>query len=80
MRDNAKSLDQLLAAAILLLPFMQHLPLLQFPADILFLIFYQLSVEDLVNLASVSFIPIHQVAPMMMRFPTDLQDLPLHFQ
>lgn len=56
MRDNAKSLDQLLAAAILLLPFMQHLPLLQFPVDILFLIFYQLSVEDLVNLASVSFI------------------------
>lgn len=34
-------------------PSMQHLPLLEFPIDILFLILYELPVEDLLNLALV---------------------------
>lgn len=43
---------------------MQQPSLLQLPADILFLILYQLPVGDLINLASVSIIvPIRQVTP-----------------
>lgn len=59
---------------------MQHLPLLDFPIDILFLILYELSVEDLVSLASVSPITFHQAAPVLIYSPqTDLQDVQLHF-
>jgi len=56
---------------------MQRLPLLDFPIDILFLILYELSVEDLVSLASVSPTTAHQMAPLLMP-RTDLQDFLLH--
>lgn len=58
---------------------MQHFPLLDFPVDILFLILYHLSVEDLVSLASVSLIATHKVAPLLIQHRTDLQDVLLHF-
>lgn len=58
----ATSADQLLSPPT---P-MRHLPLLDFPIDILYLILYELSIEDLVSLASVSSIVIHQVAPLLI--------------
>lgn len=58
---------------------MQRLPLLDFPIDILFLILYELSVEDLVNLSSVSPVTTHQVAPPLIHHRTDLQDFLRHF-
>jgi hypothetical protein len=59
---------------------MNRLPLLDFPIDILFLILYELSVGDLVSLASVSSISTHRVAPPLTHPRTDLQDFLLHFQ
>ena len=58
---------------------MQHLPLLDFPIDILFLILYELPIEDLVSLASVSPITNHDAIPLLTRHRTDLQDFLLHF-
>ena len=58
---------------------MQHLPLLDFPTDVLFLILYELPIEDLLNLSSVSFINIHPAALVLINRPQiDLQDFPLH--
>lgn len=51
---------------------MRHLPLLEFPIDILFLILYELPVEDLLNLASVSFINIRQATLTLNHALTDL--------
>lgn len=59
---------------------MQHFPLLNFPIDILFLILYELSVEDLVSLASVSLIATHRaVLPLLIYHRTDLQGVLLYF-
>jgi len=59
---------------------MQHFPLLDFPIDILFLILYELSVEDLVSLASVSPNPTHKaVAPLLIHNRTDLQEVVHYF-
>lgn len=58
---------------------MQRFPLLDFPIDILFLILYELSVEDLVSLASVPPIVTHQVAPLLIHHQTDLQGVLLYF-
>ena len=58
---------------------MQHLPLLDFPIDILFLILYELPIQDLVSLASVSRITDHDPTPLLTRHRTDLQDFLLHF-
>jgi len=58
---------------------MQRFPLLDFPVDILFLILYELSVEDLVSLASVpSIAPIEWHLRVLIRLPIDLQDFLLH--
>ena len=72
---TAKSVDQFLPPSTS----MQRLPLLDFPIDILFLILYELPIEDLVSIASVSSIITHQVAPPLIHPRTDLQDflLPL---
>jgi len=59
---------------------MQHFPLLDFPIDILFLILYELSVEDLVTLASVSPNATHKtVVPLLIHHRTDLQEVVLYF-
>lgn len=51
---------------------MQHLPLLKFPIDILFLILYELPVEDLNNIALVSFIMTRQSIPILIHPEPDL--------
>lgn len=59
---------------------MQHFPLLDFPIDILFLILYELSVEDLVSLASVSPNATHKaVVSPLIHHRTDLQEAVLYF-
>ena len=59
---------------------MQHFPLLNFPIDILFLILYELSVEDLVSLASVPLIATHRaVPPLLIYHRIDLQGVLLYF-
>lgn len=57
---------------------MERLPLLEFPIDILFLILYELPVEDLLNLASVPFIDALQPTPALNHPLSDLQGFPLH--
>jgi hypothetical protein len=52
---------------------MQHFPLLDLPTDILFLILYELSVEDLLSLVSVSSLIIRKAAPLLIRHRADLQ-------